>query len=422
MKRRLIAATGSMLLLAGCVGVPDKEGWHYTQKRTFMKILEEDRYLSLCDDRALYEKVKQSGDTRLMSKLLVEYTRNLANGCIDIASFKAAQRARRNDDFHTDYKIYREKVDPNRILAQLRQGVSIERILQPYVPKYREFDRLSKAYREQREAGASPTALHKLRLSLERIKWMKPLAGENYALINIPEFAVRIIEKGKTKVKMRVVTGKRTMQTPVFSENLQYIVLNPPWNVPPSIMRKEMLPKLIKNPGYLKRKGMEAHRSYDLNSPKVDLSTFDLSEYLIPKNATEEEKKHLKPLPFRFVQLPSKKNGLGRVKFLFPNHYSVYMHDTQSKYLFKRKYRAYSHGCIRLEKPNTMLHYIAKHYTDTPKEEVQKMYDDGKTHFIRLTKLLPVHTAYLTAYVEDNGTVRYFDDIYGYDKLQKLKF
>ncbi len=412
-----IATIVGIFVLSGCMG-PDAQGWHYDQKREFMQIVKEDTYFSLCGDDALLHKVEESGDSRLMSRLLVRYAQHLANGCIDTAAFKAAQKARESDDFKTHYELYEQKVDPVKIEAALRAGASIAAILKPYVPRYREFERLGEAYRAYRAAlrsgdgNVSRALLRKIRLNIERVKLMKPLRYDNYALINIPEFKVRIVEKDKTVVAMRVITGKRNMQTPIFGENLKYIVLNPQWNVPESIMRKEMIPKALKNPSYLKRHHFVVRRDYNLDSPEVAFDPTVAKQYL----------DNDKPIPFRFIQPPSKRNGLGRVKFLFPNRFSVYMHDTQAKSLFKRKVRTFSHGCVRLAEPYKMLRYLVEHYTHTSWEEAKKMYDSYETHFITLSKPLPVHTAYLTVYIDDDGKLREFPDIYGYDKIQHLVF
>ncbi len=413
MKVRILLAVAGALLLSGCVGTPDKEGWHSGQKDEFLEIVKEDRYASLCDQKALYEKVKQTEDSRLMSKLLVAYTNNLANSCIDITSFKAAQKERKSDKFKTHYEIYRQKVDPTQIKMQLAAGQSVSQILKPYVPTYREWERLLQTYKTlQHQEGVDPVLLHKVRLNLERVKLLKPETSPNYALVNIPEFRVRIIENGKTAVSMKVVVGKTRLQTPIFGEDLKYIVVNPQWNVPDSIARNEVIPKTLKNPAYLSRHRLEIHRDYNLDSPKLSFSALNPQSYVGGKG----------PVPFKFIEPPSKKNGLGRVKFLFPNHYSVYMHDTQSKYLFKRTVRCYSHGCVRLERPQEMLKYIIEHYTSISWEEAKEMYASMKTHYIRLTKRLPVHTAYFTTYIDDDGKLRVFKDIYGYDRLQRLKF
>ncbi len=400
------------LLLSGCVGMPDKEGWHSSQKEEFLQILQEDKYASLCGDEALYNKVRQSEDSRLMFKLLVDYTNHLANSCIDIQSFKAAQQERKTPKFKTAYEIYRQKVDPNTIRAELKAGKSIEEILKPYIPAYREFGRLLAAYKTlEKEPNVDPEKVRKVRLSLERVKLMKPLTSKNYVLVNIPEFRVRVIEDGKTAVSMKVIVGKKRLQTPIFGEGLKYIVVNPQWNVPDSIARNEVIPKSLKNPGYLARNGLVIRRDYNLESPAQKFDPALASNYVGGKG----------PVPFKFIQPPSKHNDLGRVKFLFPNNHSVYMHDTQSKHLFKRTVRCYSHGCVRLERPNEMLRHIIEHYTNLTWDEAKEKYDSLKTHYITITKPLPVHTAYLTAYVEDDGTVDFFNDIYGYDRIQKLK-
>jgi len=413
MKTKILMAAMFAWLLTGCVGTPDSEGWHYSQKREFMEILENDTYLSLCNQKALYQKVKSSEDSRLMSKLLVAYTDNLANSCIDLPAFDQAQRARKSDKFKTHFETYRQKVDPATIKMQLQAGQSIKQILKPYVPSYREWNRLTQRYRAlQHQSDIDPVLLHTLRLNIERVKLMKPETSKNYALVNIPEFRVRIIENGKTAISMGVVVGKHHMQTPIFGEDLKYIVVNPQWNVPDSIARNEVIPRTLKNPGYLKRHRLVIRRDYNLDSPALSFNSVNPQAYVGGKG----------PVPFKFIEPPSKRNGLGRVKFLFPNHHSVYMHDTQSKYLFKRKVRMYSHGCVRLERPHELLKYIITHYTNTPWEKAKEMYDSFKTHYITLTKRLPVHTSYFTTYIDDDGKLQVFKDIYGYDKLQKLKF
>ncbi len=413
MKRNILGLAVLLLVLSGCVGTPDREGWHSAQKEAFLKILQNDTYLSICGNTALANEVRRSKDSLLMSKMLVTYANNLANGCLDIASFKKAQEARKSDDYSTDYIFYYQKVDPQAIKMQLKAGQSIEQILKPYVPPYREFKRLVDVYHAyKKDPNVSRELLHKIRLNIERIKLMKPITGKAYALVNIPEFRVRIIEKGKTALSMKVIVGKKNKQTPIFSEELQYVVLSPQWNVPDSIARKEVIPKALKNPSYLKRHRLVIRRDYNLDSPALNFADLNAGSYVGNKEK----------IPFKFIEIPSKKNGLGRVKFLFPNRHSVYMHDTQSKYLFKRSVRCYSHGCVRLGRPREMLRYIIEHYTATTPEEAQKMYDSLKTHFIAIKRKLPVHTAYLSVYVEDDGSVHLFKDIYGYDRLQKLNF
>jgi len=397
------------LVMSGCVGVQDAEGWRYGQKSEFLSILKTDKYASICNEEALYQKVKASNNSKLMTKLLVAYTNNLANSCIvnPVHTSKVHGKTVKN------YGTYKESVKASEIQMKLKAGQSIEQILKPYVPEYIQFPKLIEQYNRLKTTSGTPVELlQKLRINIERLKLMKPDIGKNYALVNIPEYVVRIIENGKASVKMAVVVGKTNLRTPIFSSDLSYITLNPQWSVPDSIARHEIIPHLIKDPNYLSRKRMVMRSSYDLNSRKLSPSSVNLKAYAGGKGS----------VPFKFIEVPSKRNGLGRVKFIFPNHHSVYMHDTQSKHLFKRKVRTYSHGCVRLAEPMKMLKYIAQHYTSITPDELSKKYKSLKTHYIKVTKRLAVHTAYLTTYVEDDGTLLQFNDIYGYDKYQKLNF
>ncbi|TNF43213.1 MAG: L,D-transpeptidase [Epsilonproteobacteria bacterium] len=413
----LVLSGVSAMVLSGCgLGTPDAEGWRSAQKDEFLEILKTDKYASICNQQALYESVKESENSKLMSKLLIGYTKNLANGCIDLDSFNASQEKRVENKIATYYETYLQEVDEADIMRKLRAGQSIEAILEPYVPEYAQFFDLKKRYMLlEREKNASKRTLQKIRLNLERLKLMKPGLGDNYALVNVPEYTVRVIDTNGTAVAMAVVVGQRHQQTPIFSANLQYVTLNPQWGVPDSIARNEVIPELIKDPNYLESQNMVIRRSYDLNTPVIDKDSVDWEAYLI-------EEKDKKEMTYKFIEVPSKKNGLGRVKFIFPNKHSVYMHDTQSKHLFKRKVRTYSHGCVRLEKPVVLLDHISQNYTSNTDEEVKEWYDSLETKHMGLNKKLPVHTAYLTTYVDECGKLLVFKDIYGFDKLQKLTF
>lgn len=401
MKTRIVLAVLFAAVLSGCVGPRDAEGWSSSQKREFMKILASDKYVSLCNQKPLYEKVRASHNSRLMTKLLAAYTDNLANSCIN------------KNTLGEEYDAYWQKVSTSDIQMKLRAGQSIESILKPYVPQYQQFQLLLSKYKAlQRTPETSAEALRKVRMSLERIKLMKPGLGKTYVLVNIPEFKVRVIENDRTSVSMGVITGKKKHPTPVFSERLQYIVLNPTWNVPDSIARNEVIPKLLRDPGYLKKHRLVMRKDYNLDSPALSQGSVNLAAY---KGGEGD-------VPFKFIEVPSNRNALGRVKFIFPNHHSVYMHDTPTKYLFKRKVRAYSHGCVRLQDPNLMLQYLTEHYTNYSFEEAMKKYDSLKTEYMKIVKPLWVHTAYLTAYVDEDGTLRLFPDIYGLDRTQQLNF
>lgn len=410
---KIFAVLLSMIWLSGCVGMPDKEGWHYAQKSEFLDILKTDKYASICNNKRLYEKVLQNENSVLMSKMLVAYAKNLANSCIDLESFAKVQKHRNSIHFSSKYTTYMQKVDMKNIAIKLKAGQSIEQILKPYVPEYYQFSALLKQYNALKNTKEiSNEVLQKIRLNIERVKLMKPGFGKNYVLVNIPEFKVRIIESNTTALAMRIVVGKRDKQTPVFAAELQSVVLNPTWNVPDSIARHEIIPKALKDPNYLKNHRLVIRRDYNLESPVLRFDPKVSAAYV----GGEGE------VPFKFIEVASGRNALGRVKFLFPNENAVYMHDTPAKHLFKKKVRAYSHGCVRLGNPMKMLDFISTNYTNETLENVYKEYKSKKTHLLKIVKRLPVHTAYLTSYVAEDGKLHMFNDIYSYDKLQKLNF
>jgi murein L,D-transpeptidase YcbB/YkuD len=202
----------------------------------------------------------------------------------------------------------------------------------------------------------------KKNLTLERIAKPKP---SEYIVVNIPEFKMHYYEYGQEVLSMKTVVGKPKMRTPVFSREMKFVVLNPTWNVPPSIYKKEYAHK---SSHQLKKLGLH----YGSNG--------------------------------KLYQPSGKRNALGLVKFLFPNKFNVYMHDTPAKSLFNRSTRAYSHGCIRLEKPMDLLHKLGYSYRP------------GKTKWNTLEHKIPVFVEYHTVWVDEEGIVQFRPDVYGYEK------
>ena len=416
MKRGLVylGAVALMFLIGGCasIGFSDAQGWRSSQQKDFEAVLAEDRYSSLCNLKPLYQEYLQTKDTKILSKLLVGYTQNLANSCIDIKAFKAVERAKQKNKIHTSYTFYTQDASAAKILSQLQRGVPIDAILAQYIPKNPQFKRL---LAKLKQGGLSPANRKKVKMSLERSKVMSDDGWSTYFLVNVPEFMVYFVENNQTKFNFPVVVGKKSWQTPIFDATMKYVVLNPTWNVPDNIARSEEIPKLLKNKDRLKKKNMIVLKSYDTSKKPVDPNSIDWKKYLSP----EYQKK---ALPYKIIQLPSKYNALGRVKFMFPNTHSVYMHDTNAKYLFKRSFRAYSHGCIRLSKPMMMLDYLAQNgYLATNKETVDKYLASKKQKYINLSQQIPVHIGYFTAYVRDDGSIVYSSDVYGFDSSMKFK-
>ena len=250
-----------------------------------------------------------------------------------------------------------------------------------------------------------------IRLNLDRIKWLKKRNTKRHIIINIPAFRLYFEENGKLIQTMRVVTGRPNHPTPIFSDRVEYIVLNPYWNVPKSIIQKEFVPKLIRNPNAMAKKGIEIRRGWGKNAKVVN-----------PKNINWRNYVEGTPMPFHFAQLPGKRNALGKVKFLFPNKFAVYMHDTPSKSLFNKNKRAFSHGCIRLQKPRELLKTFSTFNSNIDFNKAQTILKGKEKKQIALKEKVPVDIVYLTAWIDYDGKLQFRDDIYHYDAMQLKSF
>jgi len=251
----------------------------------------------------------------------------------------------------------------------------------------------------------------KIRLNLDRIKWLNVRDSKRHVIINIPDFRLYFEENRELIQTMKVITGKPNHPTPIFSDMVEYIVLNPYWNIPKSIIQKEMIPKLMRNSNAMARQGIEIHTGWGGDAKKISGGSVDWSKYRYSKN-----------MPFRFAQVPGYKNALGKVKFLFPNKFSVYMHDTPTKHLFKRAKRAFSHGCIRLGKPRELLHTFSTFNDNIDFDKAQETLKGKKKKHLALNHKVPIDVIYLTAWVDYDGQLQFRDDVYHYDEMQLKSF
>ena len=250
-----------------------------------------------------------------------------------------------------------------------------------------------------------------IRLNLDRIKWLNERGSKRHIVINIPDFQLYFEENGKLIQTMRVITGTPKHPTPIFSDTVEYIVLNPYWNIPKSIIQKEMIPKLLKNSKAMKKKDIEIYNGWGKGAKKISASSVDWSQY-----------RYSKHMPYRFAQVPGKKNALGKVKFLFPNKFSVYMHDTPTKHLFKKNKRSFSHGCIRLHEPRELLRTFSTFNNNIDFDKSQEVLKGKKKTYINLKEKAPVDVIYLTAWVDYDGNLQFRNDVYKYDKMQLKSF
>ncbi len=222
-------------------------------------------------------------------------------------------------------------------------------------------------------------------INLERLKWIPAEPKSDYLLINIPEYKLHIYENGRYTHNMRVVVGSTQHNTVIFTGALKYVVFSPYWNVPPGILKNEVLPGIQRDPSYLARHRMEWHNGY-------------------------------------VRQKPGPANSLGLVKFLFPNNYNIYLHDTPSKNLFQAGDRAFSHGCIRVAEPKMLAQWLLRNEPKWNEDSITKAMNAGKERYVTLATEVPVFIGYFTAWVDRQGRINFRKDVYGHDKIlgQKL--
>lgn len=249
-----------------------------------------------------------------------------------------------------------------------------------------------------------PDRVKQLIVNMERYRWLPRDLGDRYLFVNIPDYKVRLIEKGKQKLELRGVVGNTRWRTPVFEDEMEFLVLNPRWNVPPKIAKKEMLPKVQKDPSYLKRANFSVYKRENGRKVRVDSAEVDWA------NAEAKD--------YFFSQNSGGGNSLGRIKFMFPNKHSVYIHDTPSKHLFKRDVRAYSHGCVRLENPFELAVTLLEK-AGGPKwdmKTIKSKASGGEPKTVKLKERVPIYLYYLTAWVDEQGQLQFRKDIYDYDR------
>lgn len=238
-----------------------------------------------------------------------------------------------------------------------------------------------------------------MELNLERRRWMKDDPGERYVFVNIADQYLKVVDQGRTIHTARLVVGKPYARTPVFDETMKYVVINPDWTVPASIARNEYLPKLKKSPEALSKQNIRIYAGSTAISPmSINWSTITKSDFR-----------------YTLRQDPGPENALGVIKFMFPNAYNVYLHDTPSKGLFARPHRTFSHGCMRVENPIALGEVIlgAQGWSA---DRIRKVVASGEKTVVNLETPVPVHVTYLTAWVNKDGTVHFRKDLYGRDK------
>ena len=222
-------------------------------------------------------------------------------------------------------------------------------------------------------------------------------------IVNVPAFHLDAIESGRSVLGMKVVVGKKDNPTPVLIDEMTSIVFSPYWNIPPDIVQKETLPHALKDAAYLDKNNIEIVRATSDAAP-VDARSIDW-------NDAEAAAK------LRFRQKPGAGNSLGLVKFVFPNHFNVYLHDTPAQALFDRIERDFSHGCVRVERPMELAKYVLRDQPSWTDEKIDAAMHAGSERSVPLKQPIPIYLVYFTAW-EENGAAKFADDVYGYDRKQ----
>ncbi|MCO4292928.1 L,D-transpeptidase family protein [Solitalea sp. MAHUQ-68] len=246
-----------------------------------------------------------------------------------------------------------------------------------------------------------------LLINIQRLKWLPERDSSEYILVNIPEFEMHVYQGTELCWSSPVVVGKPSSSTALFTGNMKYIVFSPYWNVPPSIVKKEIIPEIKKNRGYINKEQLE----------------FWQGNKVVPTESILWEQYPANPFPYSVKQKPGSENSLGLVKFLFPNEYDIYLHDTPSKSLFKATSRSFSHGCIRISEPQKLAEHLLRNERDWDSSKITATMNGGKETWVTLKRGVPVSIIYLTAWVDDSNILNFRDDVYGFDKEdRKLLF
>jgi murein L,D-transpeptidase YcbB/YkuD len=351
---------------------------------------------------ALHPELVAEADLRL-TYMFMRYATHLLQGRVEPS------------DVDAHWFGQQRRMDLVDVLNRALDSGDVGEALRSVLPRHAQYTTLKRElarYREIAQRGGVDTKdaaikvsaadrVAQIELNLERWRWLPEELGERYIIVNIPTFQLEVLERGKVSLAMRVVAGKADeTPTPIFSDEMTEVVFSPYWNVPTSILRKETIPAVLQDPDYLNRNDLEVVRAGQVVSPSsVDWSDPDLR--------------------IQVRQRPGAKNSLGLVKFLFPNKFDVYLHDTPAGSLFARLERDFSHGCVRVERPVELAQWVLRDQPEWTPEKIQAAMHAGQEKHVALKRPIPVYIVYATAWVDEAGVLNFRDDLYGHDTRQR---
>lgn len=241
--------------------------------------------------------------------------------------------------------------------------------------------------------------------NMERWRWLPRRLEDRFLMVNMAGFTLSLVEQGEATLSMRVIVGRKYRETPAFRGTMRYLVFNPYWNVPRRIARRDLIPAQIRDPRYLSRKGFRILTGWNAHAEELDPEALDWTQF------------RTRRFPYRLRQDPGPHNSLGRIKFMFPNQFDVYLHDTPARHLFNRPVRTFSSGCIRVEEPVRLAEAVLAGAGQWNSETILSALDNGETRTVRLAAPLPIYLLYFTAWVDADGRVHFRNDVYGRDQL-----
>jgi L,D-transpeptidase YcbB len=244
--------------------------------------------------------------------------------------------------------------------------------------------------------------IRQIEINMDRWRWVPDDFGPDHVRVNVPAFRLHAYERGERAFSMRVVVGRDGHLTPVFSDDISFLVFSPYWEVPDGITRRTLLPRIINDPSYVQRQRFEVVEGWQAGADTIPPDEIDWAM------AREE-------FPYRLRQRPGPRNALGQVKFMFPNRFNVYLHDTPANQAFERADRALSHGCVRVERPVQLADWLLRHQPAWDESRIRGAMGQRSPRSVRLAETTPVHMLYFTAWVDDAGVMQFRDDLYGHD-------
>ena len=349
-----------------------------------------------------YEQLRESSQTRMgtrfpvarVPELDLRLTYAYLRYAADLLGWTASPA-----EVSPNWFVAPKKIDLAERLTAALAGKRIRASLEQLAPSHPQYKGLQTALAREK---VQPTGhADRILMNLERWRWAPRDLGPRYILINVPAYVLQVMDGNRPALSMRVIVGKPETATPLFSDEMTYVVFSPYWNIPENILRDETIPRAMNDPDFLNRNNMEVVGT----SGTIDPESIDWSDESITSR-------------LRFRQRPGADNALGLAKFLFPNHFSIYLHDTPSHRLFFRQHRAFSHGCIRIENPVALAQYVLSDRQEWTTSRITTAMNAGREQSVKLTNAIPVHIGYWTAWVRPDGAVQFTDDPYKIDEAQ----